>query len=149
MMLTKNFSLAELVKSQLALRHGIDNTPPAPAIENLRALAVHILQPVRDHYCVPITPSSGYRCLRLNRLLGSADSSQHVKGQAVDFEVPGVSNLALARWIANTLDFDQLILEYHDPADPHSGWVHCSYVGEKNRREILTINTDGVFRGLP
>lgn len=150
MMLTRNFSLQELVKSQLATRHGIDNTPPEPAAENLRALAVHILQPVRDHYGVPITPSSGYRCLQLNRLLNSSDSSQHVKGQAVDFEVAGVSNHALARWIADKLVFDQLILEYHDPEDPHSGWIHCSYTltTKHNRRQILTINTDGVTRGL-
>lgn len=148
MMLSPNFSLNELTKSQLAARHGIDNTPPPPAVENLTRLARNILQPVRDHYGRPFSPSSGYRSVRLNRLLGSSDDSQHVKGEAADFEVPGIDNLALARWIAANLEFDQLILEHYD-GTPWSGWVHCSYRAGRNRREVLTIGPRGVARGLP
>lgn len=151
MNLSDNFTLAEAMKSQTAIRNGIDNTPPDEIIPRLKATAQNILQPCRDHYGKSITPSSWYRCLDLNRAVGSKDSSQHRKGEAVDFEVPGVSNHDLAHWINYNLDFDQLILEFHDPSDPSSGWVHCSYVSpEENRREVLTIQPGGTLNaGLP
>jgi len=50
MQLTKNFSLAEMVKSETALRKGLDNTPGETEIENLRVLCEQILQPVREAY---------------------------------------------------------------------------------------------------
>ena len=147
--LSPNFTLAELCKSQKALRNGIDNTPTDETIiANLRALAENILQPVRDHYGVPVTPSSCYRCLELNQLIGSKDTSQHIKGQAADFEVGGVSNFDLATWIRDNLDFDQLILEHYTTGDPSSGWVHCSYVGAEDREQVLTFSGGSFQDGL-
>ena len=148
MQLSRNFSLAELTKSQTALRAGIDNSPSEAEITNLKAVAENILQPVRDHYDVPFTPSSGFRCLELNRALKSKDTSQHVLGQAADLEVPGVSNYDLAVWIRDNLDFDQLILECYRPGDPASGWVHCSYVGRDNRGQVLTYSVANFSAGL-
>ncbi len=149
--LSKNFTLREAMRSQLALRHGIDNCPSAELVPALEAVAAHVLQPVRDFYARPFTPSSWYRCLDLNRRLGSRDSSQHVRGQAVDFEVPGISNVEVAMWCRDRLEtFDQLILEFHTPGDATSGWVHCSWVSPAdNRGEVLTISANGVRRGLP
>ena len=90
-----------------------------------------------------------YRCLALNRALKSKDSSQHVKGQAVDIEIAGIGNYDLAEWVMNNLDFDQLLLEFYYPGQPTSGWVHISYVSEnQNRNQVLTINRNGVFTGL-
>ena len=150
MELSPNFTLEELCKSQTALRQGIDNTPRDDGIiAALTAVTRNILQPVRDHYGVPIAPSSGYRCAELNGAIGGAATSQHVKGQAVDFEVPGVSNLALAAWVEQTLDFDQLILECYTPGEPTSGWVHCSYVGRgENRKQVLTYDGRSYSDGL-
>ena len=88
MKLSANFSLAEMVKSQTAERKGIDNTPDTTARENMVKLCENILQPVRDHYGVPFTVSSGYRCPELCLAVGSTIKSQHAKGQAADFEVP-------------------------------------------------------------
>jgi len=133
MKLSDHFSLWELTKSQTAIRNGIDNTPDEESIRNLKEVCAKILEPVRVHYGRPFTPSSGYRCLSLNRLLGSSDRSQHIIGQAVDFEVPGISNMDVARWMINELAYDQLILEFYKEHDPHSGWVHCSYDETKNR----------------
>ncbi|RIK92866.1 MAG: peptidase M15A [Proteobacteria bacterium] len=148
MMLSPHFSLAELTRSQIATRRGIDNTPPASAIERLRLLCVHVLEPVRDRFG-PFSPSSGYRSPALNRVLGSKDNSQHCKGEAADFAILGIANIEVARWIAVALDFDQLILEFYSDADPTAGWVHCSYKASGNRREFLTINKAGTQRGLP
>ena len=46
--LTPNFSLAEMVKSETALRHGLDNTPGDTEIANLKLLCEKVLQPVRN-----------------------------------------------------------------------------------------------------
>ena len=112
MLLSANFSLMEATKSQTALRKGIDNTPDAEQIACLKLVATHILQPVRDFFRTPFAPSSWYRSIALCEAIGSSARSQHARGQAVDFEVPGVSNLNLAYWIDENLDYDQLILEY-------------------------------------
>ncbi len=143
MKLSPNFSLAEMVKSQTALRKGIDNTPDQSAIDNMEKLCTAILQPVRDHYGIPFTPSSGYRCAELSLAVGSSIKSQHCKGQACDFEVPTVSNMELAEWIKDNLEFDQLILECYTGGN--TGWIHCSYVHEP-RKEVLTYDRANGYR---
>ena len=74
--------------------------------------------------------------------MGSSGKSQHAKGQAADFEINGLSNKELATWVYKNCDFDQIILEFHDPeGDPNSGWVHCSYRNDgSNRHNGLIIN---------
>ena len=135
MQITKHFTLEELTRSDTAVRFGIDNEPGSEETENLVRVCDMILEPIRHRYDTPILPSSGYRCLELNRKIGSSDKSQHTKGQAVDFEVKGVSNMEVASWIMDNLDYDQLILEFYKEGQPNSGWIHCSYVGNKNRNE--------------
>ena len=139
MKLTTNFSLAELTASQVAARKGIPNNPTAGQIENLKKLCESILQPIRNHYDSPVIISSGFRTPELCILINSSINSQHAKGQAADLQVIGVDNKALAKYIKENLDFDQLILEFYKESEgPHSGWVHVSYVGKENRKESLT-----------
>jgi len=139
MKLTTNFSLAELTASQVAARKGIPNNPTAGQIENLKKLCESILQPIRNHYDSPVIISSGFRTPELCVLINSSINSQHAKGQAADLQVIGVDNKALAKYIKENLDFDQLILEFYKESEgPHSGWVHVSYVGKENRKESLT-----------
>ena len=65
-------------------------------------------------------------------------TSQHAKGQAADFEIHGISNAELVKWISEHCDFDQMILEFHNVDEPNSGWVHCSYRSDgENRKQIL------------
>lgn len=150
MKLSENFSLQELIKSQTALRKGINNKPASPDIVvNLQTLCEKVLQPVRDHFGKPVTVNSGYRCPKLNKAIGSSSKSQHTKGLAADIEIPGVSNKELAEYIESNLPFDQLILEFYNGVDPSSGWVHVSYVDDtNNRKQTLTINANGTFPGL-
>jgi len=139
MKLTTNFSLAELTASQVASRNGLNNNPTAGQIENLKKLCESILQPIRNHYDAPVIVSSGFRSPELCIRIGSSIDSQHAKGQAADIQVVGIDNKALAKYIKENLDFDQLILEYYKEEEgPHSGWVHVSYVGKGNRKESLT-----------
>tara|TARA_Y100001938_G_scaffold34135_1_gene46853 strand:+ start:551 stop:997 length:447 start_codon:yes stop_codon:yes gene_type:complete len=144
-MLSKNFSLAELTKSQTAERKGIPNTPTADHIFNLTALCENILQPIRNEFGSFIV-SSGYRSPELCEAIGSKATSQHAKGEAADFEVAGVSNYKLASWIEENLPFDQLILECFQGGN--SGWIHCSYIPD-GRKETLTYNrSEGYRKGL-
>ena len=137
MSLTKNFSLLELTKSQTAERKGIDNTPSTEHQENLKKLCENVLQPIRDHFSCVVSVSSGYRSPVLCAAIGSKSTSQHARGEAADFEIFGVSNKELADWIHYNTNYDQLILEYWNEADPNSGWVHCSYSESNNRRQYL------------
>ena len=135
MMLSDHFSLAEFTKSQTAIRKGIKNDPNDAAIENMRLLCENILEPVRQHYDIPFTLNSGFRCLALNEAVGSSSRSQHVTGQAADFEIPTIANKDLAHWIMDNLDYDQVLLEFYKEGDPSSGWVHCSYDNGNNRKQ--------------
>lgn len=142
MSLTENFSLEELTKSQTAVRKGIDNTPGPEHQDNLKSLCEMILQPIRDHFSRVVTISSGYRSPELCIAIGSKTTSQHAKGQAADFEIFGVSNKELADYIDQNLDYDQLILEYWNESDPNSGWVHCSFNTQGNRKQYLKAYKD-------
>jgi len=143
MNLSKSFTLNELTKSQEALRLGIDNTPSDEHIENLKILCEKILQPIRDFYGMPISVSSGYRSTALCEAIGSSATSQHTKGQAADFELFGIHNREVSDWIVKNLDYDQCILEFWNPNDPNSGWIHCSYNNLRNRKQYLKADKIG------
>jgi zinc D-Ala-D-Ala carboxypeptidase len=137
MKLSENFSLIELTKSQTAERKGIDNTPSPTHQDNLKSLCEMILQPIRDHFNRVVSVSSGYRSEELCQAIGSKTTSQHAKGQAADFEIYGLPNKELSDWINGNLDYDQLILEYWKKEDPNSGWIHCSFNPQGNRKQYL------------
>jgi len=139
MKLSDHFSLQELTKSSTAERRGIANEPDDEAVENLIMVCETILEPVREQYGIPFIPNSGFRCLELNRAIGSSDRSQHTTGEAVDFEVPSISNREVALWVQENCKFDQLILEFYKEGDPSSGWVHCSYVIDGDNRNSARI----------
>ncbi len=150
MKLGNYFWLSEMTRSQTALRRGIDNSPNEEEIQNLRDLVYYILDPIREGFRLPVTVNSGFRCQELNAALGSKSTSQHTQGKAADIEIVNIDNLMLAKWIRDNMDFDQLILEFHTVGDPRSGWVHISWDSkETNRRQVLTINRNGVSIGLP
>jgi hypothetical protein len=143
MKLSNNFSLKEMTASQTAERKGISNNPSEDHMNNLKELCENVLQKVRDHYGKVVSVSSGYRSPELCVAIGSSVNSQHAKGQAADFEVYGLSNAELCKYIAENLDFDQLILEYHNIGEPNSGWIHCSYRSDgENRKQILRAYRD-------
>lgn len=137
--------------SDTAIRKNIDNTPGLEEAINLTNVCNNILQPVRDHFGKSVRINSGYRSVELCLAVGSSAKSQHAKGEAADFEINGVSNYDLAKWVYNNLDYDQLILEYFDPkGDPNSGWVHCSYKQDgTNRKSSIIINKNTKGKYLP
>lgn len=145
MQLSKDFSLEEMILSDAAARHGIDNRPNEAAKENLETLCVELLQPIRDEIDSPILINSGYRAPALNRLINGAPNSQHMEGKAADIICPGISPVRLFKMISGMgIPFDQLILE----KGPRSTWVHISYSVDNLRgaRLIATFPEGGGVR---
>ena len=144
MKLSKNLSLAEVTKSNTAKRLGIDNTPDDWATENLRKIAEHVFQPLRDAFKCPIYVSSGYRGLELNRAIGGSLRSQHMEGRALDLDADvygKCTNSQIFEWIRENVEFDQMVWEFGDTDNPD--WVHVSYVhGGVNRGRCLKACRD-------
>ena len=140
MQLSGHFSLNELTKSQTATRKGINNTPSPEQVDNLTTLCIQVLEPTRRHFSKPMVITSGYRSADLCLAIGSNPNSQHAKGEAADFEMFGEDNKNLAKYIRSELIYDQLILEFYNSEDPNSGWVHCSYNKDNNRKQSLIYN---------
>ena len=138
MKLSPNFSLAEMTKSDTALRLDMDNTPGDTEIANMTALCENVLQKVRDHYGKGVKVNSGFRHPDVNAKVGGSKTSDHCKGMAADIEIPGVANADLAEWIVENCEFRQVILEFYTPGIPDSGWVHVSYNPDDNKKQVLT-----------
>lgn len=132
--LSEHFSLGEFVRSSTAQRMGIDNTPDAEAIENLRNLCAKVLEPLREHLGQPVVITSGFRSKRLNEAVGGVKNSQHLRGEAADLMVEGEKQARdWIRWMMDFLEFDQLILEKKGK----KVWVHVSL--KRNRQQVLKI----------
>ena len=130
MRLSKNFTYEELIHSNVAERKGLKNRPKTKeeekkVIENLRALCIEVLQPLRDYLGKPVVISSGYRSTELNKAVGGVRGSQHLRGEAADIHVENTEHLLkIMHFIMDETDFDQLIWE-RDKAGTQ--WVHVSY----------------------
>lgn len=135
--LTPNFTLEELTKSNPEiLSLGITNVPTPEAIENLTRIAKEILQPIRDHFKVPVIVTSGYRSLEYNKAIGGSQGSQHMRGEAVDIDL-GEKNGEVFWWCVQNLHFDQILWEFGTP--PPNGnpdWIHISLKKTANRKVI-------------
>lgn len=145
MNLSKNLTLAECLKSNTASRLGIDNTPEDEwVIENLRAIAEHVFQPLRSAFGCPVYVSSGYRSPELNVAIGGAKRSQHIQGRALDLDADvfgRCTNAQIFNWIKDNVEFDQLIWEFGTEDNPN--WVHVSYVLDgPNRKRCLKAFRD-------
>ena len=138
MQLSKNLSLAEVIRSETAKRRGISNMPTEEHIENFKKLAENVFQPIRDHFGVPIHISSGYRSKALNTAIKGSSTSQHCSGEAIDIDMDATSitNKQIFDYIKDNLEFDQLIWEFGTDENPD--WVHVSYESTgKQRKQIL------------
>ena len=151
--LTPHFKLREFTESATAMKQGIANVPPPEAVENLRRLCEHTLEPLRLKLQLPVVITSGYRCQQLNELIVHASrKSQHMSGCAADFVVSGFKIqdsshrellIKAFRLIITdeSIDFDQLIL--------YPTFIHVSYVSqERNRHQLTKANGQGTYCAL-
>jgi zinc D-Ala-D-Ala carboxypeptidase len=157
-----NFKWYEVWKSETASRLELDNESEDDDIQDgASALTVNILQPIRDEHGSTkinswcrleplekvITKRSYQNWCRKKKISPAFRSSwdryfarkSHPTGEAADIEVPSISNDDLFDWIAENLEYDQLIREFPIAGVPDSGWVHVSFEGSANRNEKFTI----------
>lgn len=133
MQLSENFTLLEMLQSQTAIRLVVSEQfqPSDAVIENLKKLCVNVLEPLRDIVKSPLNITSGYRCKRLNKLIGGANTSQHTQGKAADLKVHGFGIETLFEIIINSnIKYDQVIQEF-------DSWIHISFNDGENRMEKL------------
>lgn len=130
MNITKNFTLAEAQTTQTGLNNVIPNED---VMANVKAIAEYIMQPLRDYLGTPVTINSWYRSPQVNAKIGGSKTSQHMKGEAVDFVCDNLDT-AFNYIKDNKLAFDQLIYENNGV----SKWIHVSYKRNgKNRRQVM------------
>jgi hypothetical protein len=138
MKLTAHFDLSEFTRSESAKREGLDNTPTAEHLENIKILCEKVLEPIRLRFG-SINISSGYRGKMLNHFIGGAVNSDHCVGRAADIDMDdvgtGVTNTEIFNYIKDNLDYDQLIWEFGNKVKPD--WVHVGYRLGANRKQTL------------
>lgn len=131
-MIKLNFTMSELLKSEIAEKYNIYNVPDKEHLDNLLLLICNVLQPLRNYIGKPIIITSGYRNPRLNShpLINGAPNSQHCTGQACDFIIKGMNTRQIVdKVIASGVEFDQVIDELT--------WTHISFNKGNNRRQVL------------
>ena len=146
--LSPHFELHEFTKSATARDHCIKNEPAPEHVENLRALCINTLEPLREALGLPIIITSGYRCKALNHMLvNHSTKSQHMNGEAADFVVQGNNRRELLikafrqMILDENISFDQLII--------YPGFIHVSYTSRRRNRQKLTRGfSDGTYAAL-
>ena len=129
-----NFKMSELIHSQTAIAHNINNMPDINSLDNLLTLIVECLQPIRNKLGKPMVITSGYRNDKVNRLVGGSNTSEHKKGMAADFIINGMTVQAVIEFIRKTgLKYTQLIEEH----SKNTSWVHISYNPKNLKKETL------------
>lgn len=127
-----NFKMSELIHSDTAVRHNINNMPDINSLDCMLDLIVYCLQPIRSKLGKPMIITSGYRNSQVNKLVGGVSTSQHTKGQAVDFVVKGMTIAQVIDFIKKSgIEYDQLIDE--------RTWVHISFVKNQNRKQCFKL----------
>lgn len=151
--LSKYITYTQGIWSDTAIRRGIINTPGARELRAMKLVGEMIHTAISDFFGFSIPFASFYRSPVLNRIIGGADKSQHVAGEAIDLDADGaaITNKQLFNWIRQNLEFDQLIWEFGNTDNP--AWVHVSYVSpetRKNRMQILrAIRKNGKVQYIP
>lgn len=136
-----NFTLAELLRSATAEARGIDNTPNEQQAENLRYLAREVLQPIRDHFGVPIRVSSGYRSPELNKAINGSPTSFHSHGMAADIEFADSNDgtlIDIFEFVYDTLSFTELIAE-----ELPNGWIHVAIAKGREKEKQTKYKRTG------
>lgn len=141
MQLSTHFTLEELISSSTARQHGIKNTPSPEQIENLKLLCNNILEPIREKLNTPLYISSGFRCEKLNSLIGGSKYSQHLYAQAADIQIfnKSLTNKDLFDCIVSMVKSGEITIGQciAEKVGGEISWVHISTPTDRLRNQIL------------
>lgn len=124
-----------MIRSSVARERRINNEPDMVSLTNLVELIENVLDPLRQAWGKPIVVNSGYRCRRLNKAVGGAATSHHLKGKAADITAGSreYNRLLFLKAQELNLPFCQLIDERN------YSWIHVSYDRDDTRRQVLHL----------
>lgn len=126
-----NFTISELVYSDTAINHNINNMPDLRSLDNMLDLIVCLLQPIREKFG-PIRVTSGYRCEKVNQLINGAVNSNHKYGCAADIIPLKATFRQVYDFIISNLDYDECFIEKNNTG---AMWLHVAYRKDNNRRK--------------
>lgn len=122
---------------------GVDGMVGAPEWEAANRLATKLLDPIRSKLGKPVRVTSGYRSPEHNAQVGGAKNSNHLRGEAADIAVDGMSSGELAAFILDSgEDFDEL--GGYDAPDTHA---HVALAGggarelQWNGKQVASLPT--------
>ena len=132
--ISEHITLREATKSNTALRLNINNIPNDYQTGNMVAIAVNLFEPLRKWVGGPIRINSFFRSDKLNEAIGGSNRSQHCQGRAMDIDdnFGHKTNAEMFEYIRKNLNYDQMIWEFGNDANPD--WVHVSYVSKDQNR---------------
>lgn len=148
MKISKYFTLEEFINSETAMKQGIKEqyNPSTEIKNNIIALATNLADPIREKFG-SFSPTCGYRCERLNKLVGGVKNSEHTRGQAFDETfIRDGKNICneVAFWLIleSKLKWSKLILEmpFKEQSKDFSQnyrWLHIGYDQSSLKNEIL------------
>jgi hypothetical protein len=146
--ISPNFELSEFLKSETAMRKGIKEQyiPPKEVVDNLMLLAQNIAEPIRAKFG-SFSPTQGYRCPRLNKLISKSTKSEHLFGKAFDETFIDASGANISRQVFNWIlagglkKWSKLILEYPDK-NGVPRWLHIGYDKDNLNNQVLVVDKE-------
>lgn len=131
---TKYFKGCEITYSYVAEQNNIDNTPTDETIIDNLNYTLQRLNDIREGYGKPIYINSGYRCPQLNKEVGGAEDSYHIKGLAVDIRWDN----ELVKYIINNCQFHKAIREKVGKTK----WLHLQFKRDRSKEsnKVISIN---------
>lgn len=150
MQLSPHFSFDEMTRTGQTALQAKNREEANAVLDSLTHVCTDLLEPIRAKFG-PVSINSGFRGPAVNTAIGGSKTSQHMKGEAADFTVPGHTLEEVFAWIVreSQIKFGQVILEGRTPVPT---WIHIS-LGSPWRKgkvgEVLTFDGKkyGQWRG--
>lgn len=134
--LTNHFTIEELTRTD-AQELQLQNRQEAPK-DKLLKLA-EFAESVRKVLGCPMIITSGFRCEKLNNLVGGSPTSQHRFCEAIDFiPMKLAADTAFARIILSGIEYGQII--YYT-----RGISHFLHISMGNKRQKMKSNEVGHY----
>jgi len=153
-MLSDHVSVTTFTQSATAGADGIDNSLPDELLQAAKDYCTNCFEKMRvilGNERVNI--HSGFRCEALNTALKGSPTSDHMKANAIDFDI--LDRMTFPQTFKTILQSDlkwkQFMMEGITAANPKGGWLHIAYdtslTDDQQKMDIKVVNFDD--QGIP